>query len=125
MLVTNSFAFQFSLTLASDEGIEAPEARDRRALVRGQERSAVHLRAVHRLPADLPDVGELILGQQAERLMRDVGELEPDIGRDRAAAAATEQATCVTSDCISTRPPNTLHLSVILPPTPRSMPRIR
>src|SRR5438067_907480 len=31
----------------------------------------------------------------------------------------------VTSDCIRTRPPNTLHLSVILPPTPRSIPRTR
>ena len=29
----------------------------------------------------------------------------------------------VTCDCISTSPPNTLHLSVIFPPTPRSMPR--
>src|SRR5258707_6482609 len=38
---------------------------------------------------------------------------------------AGETNDFVTSECISTSPPNTLHLSVILPPTPRSIPWMR
>src|SRR3954471_23829347 len=60
--------------LGFDERIEAPVIGKYRALVRGEEGSAAHLRAVHRLPADLPDIGELVFCQQAERLMGDVGE---------------------------------------------------
>src|ERR1700738_2211374 len=65
--------------LGLHEGIEAPIARQLRALVRREERAAVDLRAIDRLATELPDVGELVLGQQAERLVRDVGKRQTDV----------------------------------------------
>ena len=63
------------------EHVEAPVVRQHRALVGGEERAAIHFRAVDRLRAEFPHVGQLVFGQHAERLVRDVGELEADIAR--------------------------------------------
>ena len=43
----------------------------------------------------------------------------------RSAVRAGGTFDFVTFDCISIRPANTLHLSVIFPVTPKSMPRTR
>src|SRR3984957_14662824 len=65
------------------EGIEAPEARQRRALVGGQQGAAIHLGAIDRLSANLPHVGELIFAEQAEGLVCDVGQRQADVGAEQ------------------------------------------
>src|ERR1700733_4577719 len=63
------------------EGIEAPEAWQRRALVRGKQGAAVNLRTIDSLAADLPPAVDLIFAEQTERLICDVGQRQADIGR--------------------------------------------
>src|SRR6185437_11478142 len=63
------------------ESVEAPEARQLRALVCGEQGAAVDLGAIDRRAAQLPGVVDLVFTHQAERLVRDVGQRKPDIAR--------------------------------------------
>src|ERR1700730_10103547 len=62
------------------EGIEAPEARQRCALVCGQQGATVHRGTIDGLPTNLPPVVDLIFAEQAERLVSDVGQRQADVG---------------------------------------------
>ena len=84
--------------LVFGEGIETPVARQLRPLVGGEERAAVDLRAIGRLAADFPLVGDVVFRQHVERLVRDVGKLKSDV-------VGGVTCDCVTCERISTRPP--------------------
>src|ERR1700761_753596 len=80
-VVDEHFHLPVLVDLGFRKRIEAPEARQHGALVRGKQGSAVNLGIVEGETTDLPRVVDLILVEQAERLVRDVGERQTHVGR--------------------------------------------
>src|ERR1700722_14576283 len=63
------------------EGIEAPEARQRCALVCGKQGASVDLGTIDGLSANLPRIVDLIFAEHAEGLICDIGKRQADVCR--------------------------------------------